>query len=80
MQMRRPPGAHDGGGPMIVGGPTLTPNTSSLVPVYGLPGNRNTKTRGVGALSPRRPILDTIDLNTVIDDFASRNAQRSIFS
>ena len=26
-----------------------------------------------------RAILDTIDLNTVLDDFASRNARRSIF-
>jgi hypothetical protein len=26
-----------------------------------------------------RDILDAIDLNTVLDDFASRNAQRNIF-
>jgi hypothetical protein len=58
-------GAHDSGEPI--------PNTNSLVPVYGLPGSRNAETRGVGASSPRRPILDTIDLNTVIDDFALRN-------
>ncbi|BAF30217.1 Os12g0597800, partial [Oryza sativa Japonica Group] len=28
----------------------------------------------------KKDILDTIDLNTVLDDFASRNARRSIFS
>uniref|UniRef100_I1R7Y3 HAT C-terminal dimerisation domain-containing protein n=1 Tax=Oryza glaberrima TaxID=4538 RepID=I1R7Y3_ORYGL len=27
-----------------------------------------------------KDILDTIDLNTVLDDFSSRNARRSIFS
>ena len=48
MQPRRPPGAHDGGGP--------TPNTSSLVSVYGLPRSRKAKTRSwnVVASSPVR--------------------------
>jgi hypothetical protein len=26
-----------------------------------------------------RDILDTIDLNTILDDFTSRNARKSIF-
>jgi hypothetical protein len=34
---------------------------------------------GLAMCSIEKNILDTIDLNTVIDDFASRNARRSIF-
>jgi len=34
---------------------------------------------GLAMYTIEKDILDTIDLDTVIDDFASRNAQRSIF-
>jgi len=34
---------------------------------------------GLAMCTIERDILDTIDLNTVLDDFASRNARRSIF-
>ncbi len=34
---------------------------------------------GLAMCSIEKDILDTIDLNTVLDDFASRNIQRSIF-
>jgi len=34
---------------------------------------------GLAMCTIERDILDTIDLNTVLDDFASRNARRTIF-
>ena len=34
---------------------------------------------GLAMCTIERDILDTIDLNTVFDDFASRNTRRSIF-
>ena len=34
---------------------------------------------GLAMCTIERDILDTIDLNTVLDDFASRNIQRNIF-
>ena len=34
---------------------------------------------GLAMCTIERAILDSIDLNTVLDDFASRNARRSIF-
>jgi hypothetical protein len=35
---------------------------------------------GLAMCSIEKDILDTIDLNTVLHDFASRNVRRSIFS
>ena len=34
---------------------------------------------GLAMCTIKKDILDTIDLNTVLDDFASRNARRTIF-
>ena len=34
---------------------------------------------GLAMCTIERDILDTIDLNTVLDDFTSRNARRTIF-
>jgi hypothetical protein len=34
---------------------------------------------GLAMCTIERDILDTIDLNTVLDDFASRNVRRNIF-
>ena len=34
---------------------------------------------GLAMCTIERAILDTIDLNTILDDFASRNARRSTF-
>ena len=34
---------------------------------------------GLAMCTIEKDILDTIDLNTVLDDFASRNARRTIF-
>jgi hypothetical protein len=70
----------------MVGG--ATPNTSSLVPAYGLSGSRNAReTRGIAASSStRQTILHCIGHNRigaqrrrlVLDDFASRNARSSL--
>ncbi len=35
---------------------------------------------GLAMCSIKKDILDNIDLNTVLDDFTSRNVRRSIFS
>jgi hypothetical protein len=35
---------------------------------------------GLAMCTIEKDILDTLDLNAVLDDFASRNARRKIFS